>query len=94
MHVLTLELELHLPGCASLKEKRGRLKPLINQLQKRYKVSAAEVDLNDLHQSATVACALVSNNQRHAQQVLARAAAWIEHAHPDLQLVDHQITNW
>ncbi|MBA4379619.1 MAG: DUF503 domain-containing protein, partial [Anaerolinea sp.] len=31
-----LTLHLHLPACASLKEKRGRLKPLIHRLHREF----------------------------------------------------------
>ncbi len=94
MHVLTLVLELQLPGCASLKEKRGRLKPLLNQLHKQFNVSAAEVELHDAHQSAVVACALVSNSNRHAQRALERIPGWIESRRPDVVVIDHSISPW
>jgi hypothetical protein len=91
MHVGTLSVELHLPGCRSLKEKRSRLKPLLAGLHRQFNISAAEIDLNDHHQSATIACALVSNDPRHVQQVLDAIPDWIERRRPDLQVVDHQI---
>ena len=47
MHVHVLTLELHLPGCSSLKEKRGRLKPLLSALHQNFNVSAAEIDHQD-----------------------------------------------
>jgi uncharacterized protein len=31
-----LTIYLHLPGCASLKEKRGRLKPLLARLHREF----------------------------------------------------------
>jgi uncharacterized protein YlxP (DUF503 family) len=39
-----LTIHLHLPGCASLKEKRGRLKPLLTRLHREFNISAAEID--------------------------------------------------
>lgn len=94
MHVYTLVLEIHLPGCTSLKEKRGRLKPLLHELHKRFNVSAAEVDLYDVHQSTVVACAVVSNSNRHGQRLLERIPTWLERRRPDLELVDHSIAPW
>ena len=41
----TLSLHLHLPGCASLKEKRGRIKPLMARLRREFNLSVAEMDL-------------------------------------------------
>lgn len=94
MHVCTLVLEIHLPGCLSLKEKRGRLKPLLHELHKHFNVSAAEVDLLDVHQSTVVACAVVSNSNQHGQSLLEKIPVWVERRRPDLELIDHQIAPW
>ena len=92
MHVGALSIELHIPGSSSLKQKRSRLKPLVIRLGKEFNVSAAEVGLNDLHQSAEIACVAVSNDSRHLQQMLETIPPWIEKNRPDLQIVDTQIT--
>jgi uncharacterized protein YlxP (DUF503 family) len=91
MHVATLTVELHLPDCTSLKQKRSRLKPLLAQLHRAFNVSAAEVGDNDHHRSAVIAVAVVSNDARHAQRLLSRIPAWIESRRPDIQVVDHQL---
>lgn len=91
MHVAALTLEFRLPGCNSLKQKRGRLKPLLAGVHKEYNVSAAEIDYHDLHGSALVACVVVSNDSRHVQRLLARIPEWIEMRFPDLALIDHHI---
>ena len=92
MNVVTLSLELHLPGCASLKEKRGRLKPLLVALHREFNVSAAEIDRQDAHQAAVIACVVVSNSNRHGEQLLSGIPSWVEQLRPDLQVVDHQLT--
>ncbi len=43
----SLTVHLHLPTSASLKEKRGRIKPLMNRLRREFNVSVAEMDLQD-----------------------------------------------
>ena len=43
-----LTIHLHLPTCSSLKEKRGRIKPLMARLRREFNVSAAEMDLQEL----------------------------------------------
>jgi uncharacterized protein YlxP (DUF503 family) len=91
MHVGTLMVELYLPGCNSLKQKRSVLKPLLARLHKEFNISAAEVDHNDSHRSALVACAIVSNDAKHVQRVLEKIPSWIEIHRPDLQVVDQQI---
>ena len=87
-----LTLELHIPGCTSLKEKRSRLKPLLARLHREFNISAAEVERMDAWQEAVVACALVSNDVRYTQQALQAVARWVEREWPDLELVDDQLT--
>ena len=94
MQIAALTLELHLPGCASLKEKRGRLKPLLTALHREFNVSAAEIDHLDAHRSALIACVIVSNSSVHDQQLLAKIPGWIESRRPDLQVVDHLIQSY
>ena len=94
MHVHVLSLEIHLPGFSSLKEKRSRLKPLLAALHKNFNVSAAEIDHQDAHQSAILACAVVSNSNKHGNKVLSGIPDWIEHRFPDLQIVDDHISPW
>ncbi|NIS83162.1 MAG: DUF503 family protein [Anaerolineales bacterium] len=92
MHVAALTLELRIPGCTSLKQKRSRIKPLLSRLHREFNVSAAEIDHNDHHTSTIIACVVVSNDSRHAQRLLTGIPGWIERNRPDLQLVDDQIT--
>jgi uncharacterized protein YlxP (DUF503 family) len=94
MHVAVLTIELRLPGCASLKEKRGRIKPLLAGLHRQFNVSAAEIEHQDSHTACVIACSVVSNDGRHSQQVLDGIPGWIEARRPDLQVVDHQLATW
>lgn len=91
MSVGVLVLIIRLPGCQSLKEKRGRLKPLMNKLYREFKVSVAEVDDLDIWGQAVVACALVSNDATHTRRVLQKAESWVEVNWPDVEVVDSQI---
>ncbi|PYT12538.1 MAG: DUF503 domain-containing protein [Acidobacteria bacterium] len=47
-------MEIHLPGVASLKEKRQVLRSLKDGLRGHYNVSVAEIDHQDLWQRATL----------------------------------------
>ena len=92
MHIAALTLELRIPGCSSLKQKRSRLKPLLARLHREFNVSAAEIDHNDNHRSTVIACVVVSNSDRHVQRLLSGIPGWIETHRPDLQVVDDHIT--
>jgi uncharacterized protein YlxP (DUF503 family) len=86
-----LTIQIHLPGCSSLKEKRGRLKPLLARLHREFNVSAAEVDLQDVWQNAVLAVALVSNEKDHVQRVLQRVVVWLESSWLDVEVVDDHL---
>lgn len=94
MHVAALVIELRLPGCASLKEKRGRLKPLLAALHHEFNISAAEIDDLDAHSLSTIACAAVSNDAVHVHQVLDGIPAWIESRRRDLEVIDETWSTW
>ena len=86
-----ITIHLHLPTCASLKEKRGRLKPLIARLHREFNLSVAEMDLQDQWQEAIIACAMVNNDGAHLQRSLQAVAKWVEGNWPDGMVVDEKI---
>ncbi|MEZ0397176.1 MAG: DUF503 domain-containing protein [Anaerolineales bacterium] len=86
-----LTLRLRLPGCASLKEKRGRIKPLLHRLHREFNVSAAEMDLHDRWQEAVIACGMVSNNAAHLQAALETICKWTEAHWTDGDVLDSKI---
>jgi hypothetical protein len=74
----TLTIHLHLPACASLKEKRGQIKPLISRLHREFNVSVAEMDLQDKWDEAVIACAMIGNDHAFLQSALQTVAKWVE----------------
>jgi uncharacterized protein YlxP (DUF503 family) len=83
-------VRLYLPGCASLKEKRGLLKPLLARLHREFNIAAAEVDLNDVWQSAELALVAVGNEAGHVESELQHIVAWIEHNRPEVEIAAAQ----
>jgi hypothetical protein len=86
-----LTLHLHLPACASLKEKRGRLKPLLARLHREFNVSTAEMDLQDKWQEAVIACAVVGNDAVVLRQSLQTVEKWVTGNWPDGMVLDSKI---
>lgn len=74
----TLTIHLHLPVCASLKEKRGRIKPFISRLHREFNISVAEMDLQDKWDEAIIACAMVGNDGAFLQSALQNISKWVE----------------
>ena len=90
MVVGLLQVELTIPSADSLKAKRMVLRSLKDRIRKNFNVSIAEVDDNDLWQSAVLAVALVSNDKRFANQVLSKVVDFIESSR-DLVVDDYQL---
>ena len=91
MHIAILTLHLMLPGCASLKEKRSRIKPILSRLHREFNITVAEVDLQDIWREVVIACAVVSNNSIHNQQVLQKVILYTEQHWPDFYIADQHI---
>jgi len=89
--IATLTIHLHIPGCASLKEKRGFIKPLISRLHREFNVSVAEMDLQDKWQEAVIVCAMVGNERGHLESALQNVAKWVEGHLTDGDVVDQKI---
>lgn len=86
-----LNIHLHLPGCASLKEKRGRIKPLLARLRREFNLSVAEVGLQDKWHEALICCAMVSSDRTVLQQSLQQVSRWVEAHWTDGDVIDQRI---
>lgn len=75
MVVGLLQMELHLPACNSLKDKRSILKRLFAHLRHTLNVAVAELDHNDVWRSAQIGIVTLCNETVPAERILARAAA-------------------
>ncbi len=78
MIIGTCEVELALYGVNSLKEKRQIIKSLIGRIQARFKISIAEVNLNDIWRRSSIGFACVTSSTRHAEQIINNVVKFIE----------------
>ncbi len=83
-----LSLKLHFPACESLKEKRRRLRPLLNRLHKEFNVSVAEMEYQDIWQSAVIGCACLNSDLTTVRRQLDQLRDWIEKNWPDVEIED------
>jgi uncharacterized protein YlxP (DUF503 family) len=89
--LVTLTIHLHLPACASLKEKRGRIKPLMARLHREFNVSVAEMDLQDKWTETVIACAMVNSDAVVLRQSLQSVAKWMEDNWTDGDVIEQKI---
>ena len=78
MNVGILRVVLHLPNSGSLKAKRQVIASLLKRVRNEFSVAAAEVGDGDRWQIAELAVVCVSNDARHADEILARVLRFIE----------------
>ena len=64
MFVGILQVDLLIPGCTSLKEKRFVLKSLKTRIRNKFNVSIAEVGENDKWQRTNLGASTVSNDKK------------------------------
>jgi len=91
MAIGILTIQIQLPGCKSLKEKRSRIKPLMARLHKEFNISVAELSQQDVWDEDTLGCAIISNDHRFSQSSLQSVIHWLNKNWPDVTLVDDHI---
>ena len=90
----TLTIHLHIPGCASLKEKRGYIKPLIARLRREFNLSVAEIGLQDKWQETVIGCAMIGSDHAFLESALQTVAHWVESNWRDGDVIEQKIEIW
>jgi len=85
-----LEVDLHIPLCNSLKEKRGVLRGLENHIRKKFNVSVAEIGDQDVWRSAQLGVVTGSTDRTIVDQTLHKVIGLIDHE-LDVQVVDFHV---
>ena len=78
MIVSMIQLIFEIPDSFNLKEKRQVIRSVKDKLQRRFHMSAAEVDLQDSLRFAQIGGALVSNSKSFGETVMNKALEMIE----------------
>jgi len=91
MNIGALRVRLCLPENGSLKGKRKVVKSICSRVENKFNVSIAEIEDQDYWQTATLGIVCVSNDGRHANEVLSRVVTFIETARGDAEFTDYEI---
>ena len=83
-----IQLIFEIPETGSIKDKRRIVKSVTEKLKNRFRLSAAEVDLQDSLSYAHIGGALVSNSRVFGESVLNKALKMIEN---DIALRIHDV---
>lgn len=87
MMIASLQVELYMPGCGSLKEKRMVLNSLKSRIRNQLNVSVAEIDFLDKWQRSVLGFVSVSNTQKQAESVVDKVVSMVERD-PRVQIID------
>jgi len=82
MIVSMIQLIFEIPDVDNIKEKRRIIRSVKDKLQRRFHMSAAEVDLQDSLSFAQIGGALVSNSRTFGESVMQKAFQMIEKETP------------
>ena len=69
---------LELPETGSIKDKRRIVKSAKEKIQRRFRVSVAEVDLQDSLRFTQMGAALVSNSRQFGEEVMNKIVRFVE----------------
>ena len=78
-------MDLRLAGCRSLKDKRSRLRPVVEGIRARFRVSVAETGFQDTWQRAEVGVAVVAGSAHQASSVVDDVERFVW-SHPDVEV--------
>jgi uncharacterized protein YlxP (DUF503 family) len=91
VHVAAVRFELHVPQSRSLKQKRAAIRPVVDALRHRYRLSVAEVDHHDTWQRAAIGVAVVAATPGRVEEVLDGVERYVASA-PDVEVVSTEVT--
>ena len=87
MHAAAVRFDLHVPQSRSLKHKRAVIRPIVDGLRHRFRISVAEVDHHDQWQRSAIAVAVVAESEHRLTELLDAAERFVAGA-PDIELLD------
>jgi uncharacterized protein YlxP (DUF503 family) len=82
MVVSMIQILFEIPDVSSIKEKRQIIRSVKDKMQKRFHMSAAELDLHDSLSFAQIGGAVVSNSRTFGETVCRKAFNMIEKETP------------
>jgi uncharacterized protein YlxP (DUF503 family) len=91
MHAAAVRFDLHVPESRSLKAKRAAVRPIVDGLRHKYRISVAEIDHQDQWQRVAIGVAVVAASEHHLDDVLENVRRFVD-TRPDVELLDAETT--
>jgi uncharacterized protein YlxP (DUF503 family) len=84
-------IRLRLAENESLKGKRQVIKSIIARVQNKFSVCIAEIGENDAWQLSSLGIACISNDGRHANEMLSHVVDFINENRFEVEVLDYEI---
>lgn len=78
MVVSILRFNIDLPDINSIKEKRQIVRSAKDRIQRKFKLSVAEIDYQDSLRFAQIGAVLISNSRQYGESVLQKLLHFVE----------------
>jgi len=83
-------IKIHIPGSSSLKDKRRVLASIKDRIRQKFNASVAEVDAEDVWQSATLGVACVSGDKNRLAETMANIMSLVKNG-AEYIVIDSQL---
>jgi uncharacterized protein len=90
VHAAAMSFDLHVPESRSLKAKRAAIRPIVDGLRHRFRISVAETDHLDQWQRAEIAVAVVAGTVGRVEELLDAAERFVAAA-PGVELLGVEV---
>ncbi|MET0895501.1 MAG: DUF503 domain-containing protein [Acidimicrobiia bacterium] len=90
MHAAAITFDLHIPQSRSLKAKRAVIRPIVDGLRHRFRLSVAEVDHLDQWQRATIGVAVIAESDGRVQELLDAVERYLNGA-ADIEVLSTEV---
>src|SRR5262245_25992155 len=85
-----MTFDLHVPESRSLKAKRAAIRPIVDGLRHRFRISVAEVGHQEQWQRAVIGVAIVAESDGRVQELLDAVDRFVANA-PDVELLGTEV---
>jgi len=91
MNIGVCKVNIRIPENETLKGKRQVVQSIVKRVRDKFNVAIAEVENGDKWQIATIGICYVSNDGRHANEVIDKIVDYIVTSRLDVEVLDCQI---
>jgi uncharacterized protein len=91
MPTAILTLHLRFPACASLKEKRSIIKPILTRIHREFNVASAELDLQDHWTEAVLGFSTISSDAVQCERLLQGVIKFTARTFRDVEILADSI---